>query len=169
MLSNDTPLANTCVDSHMAATNIAWPIWLSEIGCNILRNIDYFVSTVHVATSGPLQHSRAFQHVYISSLRTFSSLFLEPTDPTIPLPSTTMLFLWLLAVPIGISATVIKRLGKTTLVYPCTGDRFGDMSGKSSETPKRTLQELTVCEEFCNNMCYGMAPAGLLRSNRDQS
>jgi hypothetical protein len=42
-------------------------------------------------------------------------------------------------VSIGISATVIKRLGKTTLVFPCTGDRFGDMSGKSSETPRSIL------------------------------
>jgi hypothetical protein len=80
-----------------------------------------------------------------------------------------MLFLWLLAVPIGISATVIKRLGKTTLVFPCTGDRFGDMSGKSSETPRSILQVLTICEEVCNNMCYGIAPARLPRSDRDQS
>jgi hypothetical protein len=70
-----------------------------------------------------------------------------------------VLFLWLLTVPIGISATAIKRLGKTTLVYPCTGDRFGDMSGKSSETSQTMLQVLTICEEVYNNMCYGIAPA----------
>jgi hypothetical protein len=80
-----------------------------------------------------------------------------------------MLFLWLLAVTVGTSATVIKRLGKTNLVYPCTGDRFGDMSGKSSETPKSMLQVLTRCEEVCNNMCYGIAPSKMPRSNRDQS
>jgi hypothetical protein len=80
-----------------------------------------------------------------------------------------LLSLCLLAVPIGISATAIKRLGTNTLVYPCTGDHFGDMSSKSSETPKRMLQVLTIREEVCNNMCYGIAPASVLRSDGDQS
>jgi hypothetical protein len=43
------------------------------------------------------------------------------------------------------------------------------MSGKSSETSKRMLQVLIICEEVCNNMCYGDTPAGLLLSDKNQS
>lgn len=72
---------------------------------------------------------------------------------------------------LGTSAAAIKRqgLGKATLVYPCTGSHYGDMSGKSCASFKDVSQKLTMCKEVCKNMCYGIVHPRLLPLDKDQS
>jgi hypothetical protein len=42
-----------------------------------------------------------------------------------------------------------------TLNFPCTGHRYGDMTGKLNRIPIMYIRVLTIDAEVCKTMCFG--------------